>query len=412
LQSVTPTGDSITSLTDNPTPSATLPLPAAANVRILLGAPELVFDYSTDTCRRAEGYDLPDVPARAFRTPDGSIELIFTGPPYNFFQRGAGFASLQHDCQTPALITTDSPDAFTFDNQEWILAVYRDGDLVHALIHNEYHDPRAANCLPGVTTPENHCWYNTITYAVSTDGGYTFSQPGAPGQLAAALPIPWNPNAIEGRMRLPNPYGYMSPSNIVQGTDGYFYSLFRSLPDPLGQQGGGTCLMRTAALTDPSSWRAWDGSGFNLTMFSPYDLNGNPAPTGLSACTYVSPENTLQMSDSLTFNTYLNQYILVGAAVAPVNGALTCGTFFTLSSDLVHWSAPQLLMEHQLPFPPCIEADALPNGSIMYPSLIDHADESLNFEFTSQSAYLYYVLWNDGLDRDLWRIPVTFSFEP
>ena len=32
----------------------------------------------------------------------------------------------------------------------------------------------------------------------------------------------------------------------------------------------GMCVIRTATLDDPTSWRAWDGAGFDLQMTSPY----------------------------------------------------------------------------------------------------------------------------------------------
>jgi len=68
-----------------------------------------------------------------------------------------------------------------------------------------------------------------------------------------------------------------------------------------------------------------------------------------------------------------------------------------------------LILEGKLPYPPCNGGEASPNGSKLYPSLIDHNDTSTSFERTGQTAYLYYVVWNDGLDRDLWRVPVTFG---
>lgn len=44
---------------------------ASGSVRVTLGAPEVVIDYGRDSCPEAGGWDLPDVPARAFRTPLG-----------------------------------------------------------------------------------------------------------------------------------------------------------------------------------------------------------------------------------------------------------------------------------------------------------------------------------------------------
>jgi hypothetical protein len=46
----------------------------------------------------------------------------------------------------------------------------------------------------------------------------------------------------------------------------------------------------------------------------------------------------------------------------------------------------------------------------MYSSIIDHEDTTINFERTGRNAYLYYTRLNDGgLDRDIVRVPITFT---
>jgi hypothetical protein len=372
------------------------------DVRVTLGTPEVVMDYSTMSCRRGGGMDLPDVQARAMRRPDGSLLVVSGNAPLNFSLTGPDFDHLTRDC-APILVSGDSPLASSFDNQEWLLAVFRDGETIHGLVHNEYHDPVAANCRPGVTDPGNPCWYNAITYARSTDGGRTFSQVPAPGHVVAALPYPWDPTAPRGA---PPPHGYFTPSNIVRGPDGAFYSMFMSISDR-ATSAQGQCVMRTTDLSDPASWRAWDGTGFNLPMPSPYDAAGNPAPTGRAACTPVSARAIAGMGGSLTYNTYLARYLLVGSGVFSQSGAQVCGTWFSLSTDLIEWSTPRLLMPGKLPYAPCNDGGA-PDGSLIYPSLIDHGDTDPNFEHTGAAPHLYYVRWNQGLDRDLLRVPVTF----
>jgi hypothetical protein len=50
--------------------------------------------------------------------------------------------------------------------------------------------------------------------------------------------------------------------------------------------------------------------------------------------------------------------------------------------------------------------------NILFPSIIDHADPSTNFERPGRTPYLYYTRFNDGgLDRDLVRVPLTFTLE-
>lgn len=380
----------------------------------VLGEPEVVMRYRTDSCWAAGGWDLPDMPARGVRRPGDEWILLFAGNAPSFYVLvGPDFDSLRRDCSAPVLRSGDSPSPHTFDHQEWILSVYREGRVLHALVHNEYHDPTAPNCKPGTTDPSNPCWYNVITYAASRDGGRTFRQLAAPHHVVAAPPIPWDPTPPQPCRRgicPPPPYGYFGASNIVRGPDGYYYAMFMAIPDPARPAFRGTCLMRTATLGDPSSWRAWDGTGFHLPMPSPYDGEGNPRPTGLPPCTFVSPETIGTLHECLTYNAYLGYYLLVGSGVFALDGVLRCGVYFSLSRDLLHWSPPQLILPTKLPYPPCTP-DGTPDGSLLYPSLIDHGDTTPNFEVTGQSPYLYLVRWNSGLDRDLLRVKVRFVVE-
>ncbi len=362
-------------------------------VETATGAEQTVMLYQRDTCRAARGLDLPDVQARAFRRTDGTVVVVSGNAPVNYWMTGPSFDELRRDCNA-VLTSGDKADAASFDNQEWILATWREGEIVHALVHNEYHDRVAPNCRVGVNDPSNPCWWNAITYARSSDGGRTFTQGPAPGHVVAALPTPWSAASPRGA---PAAHGYFTPSNIVRGADGFFYSMFMSIPDPANPQQG-TCVMRTNNLGDPASWRAWDGSGYNLTMRSPYTVGGQPAPTGLRPCTPVAPETIGSLHGSLTWNNYLERYVLVGNYAS----GSTCGSFLSYSADLLRWSRPQLLLEGTLPYPPCER----PEGSFIYPSLIDHESPSVNFETTGARPHLYYVKWNRGLDRDLVRRPL------
>jgi hypothetical protein len=280
--------------------------------------------------------------------------------------------------------------------------MYREGGVIHALVHNEYHDPLAPNCRLGDTTPANPCWYNAITYAYSADGGRSFQHPPAPGHVVAAPPFTWNPAAPRGA---PPAQGYFEPSNIVRGPDGAFYSMFFALVKQGDQTVGGTCLMRAESLSDPASWRAWDGQGFTVRMGSPY-VSG--ASSG-APCAFVSHRVIGDLRGSLTRNDYLGRYLLVGTTVrtGPA-GTPVCGFWLSLSQDLVRWTEPQLLREVALPFAPCMR-NGSPNGSEIYPSIIDHADTTASFERSGRTPYLYWVIWNRGLDRDMVRAPLTLT---
>jgi Bacterial Ig-like domain (group 2) len=370
--------------------AGSLTLTVNAGITFTLGAEETVFTYNTDQC---DYLDIPDVPARAVRLADGTLVLVSGSGSRNYAMFGADFSSLKKDCSTPTLVSHDDPTPQSYQNLEWVDSVYRQGNAIHALIHNEYHDPFAPNCLPGDTTPANSCWYNSITYAVSTDSGHTYTQAATPAHILAPAPELWDPTGT------PPPYGYFNPTNIVHAADNYYYSIFignrRS-----GQ--GGLCVMRTLDLSDPTTWHAWDGSGYNLAMTSPY---AGPAP---GICALIGVGQLLGPYDSLTFNTYLNKYMITGlTVVGDPQGNYVCGIGYSLSTDFIHWTRTRLIEPRFNPgFQPC----ASPNGAgaVAFVSVIDHADSSINFEKPGSTPYIYYTLFNDHfLNRDLVRVPVT-----
>jgi len=165
--------------------------------------------------------------------------------------------------------------------------------------------------------------------------------------------------------------------------------------------------MRTDRLDDPASWRAWDGSGFGLRMMSPY-VTGSAEPM----CTFLSRRIDGLGGGHVVYSTYLSRYILVAATPGWVDSRNVCGYFFSLSTDLIHWSEPRLLAEAKLIYCPAVTPDpgAVETLPTLYPSLVDHADTTVNFERAGRTPYLYYTRFNDGgLDRDLVRVPLTLT---
>ena len=378
---------------------------SAIKVGVTVGAKEVVFDYTTDRC---EDLDLPDQPARFVRAEDGSLVLIDGNAPRHYLSRGAGFNSLRRICSRPALVSADLRTAESYENWEWLWVVYREGSRWHALIHNEFHDAVSSTCRVGDPSPGNPCWYNSITYAVSDDGGGTLVKPSAPQHVVAPAPNVWVPPR-QGATS-PSGYwfaeGYRAPTNVVRAGDGYYYSLIELFPTKFSDSRG-ICVMRTDKLDDPTSWRAWDGSGFNLRMTSPY-VTGSPAPM----CTFLSRKIDGMGGGHLVYSTYLGRYVLVAPTGGQIDGRPACGFFLSLSTDLIHWSEPQMLVEAKLTYCPTITPgpDAIEVLPTLYPSLIDHADTTINFERVGRTAHVYYTRFNDGgLDRDLVRVPVTFT---
>jgi hypothetical protein len=292
-----------------------------------------------------------------------------------------------------------NPDPARFDDREWIRSTYTlDGTTVFALVHDEYQGhTRPGRCPSGEYFA---CWYNAVTLAVSTDGGLSFGHAPPPGHLVASIPYPYVPDS--------GPAGIFGPSNIVHNADDdHYYALFSV--QTYQDQPQGTCVMRTTDLADTKSWRAWDGTGFNVRFIDPYLEPDEPPQDHI--CQPVSHDEIQHMVESLTFNTYLDRYLLVGTTVEQeLDGETVSGIYYSLSDDLIHWTPRELIVE--------VESRQTyrcgdPNP-VAYPSVLDPDSTSRNFETTGRRAYLYFTRFNydscnETMDRDLVRVPIRFS---
>jgi hypothetical protein len=361
----------------------------------LVGPTETVFDWSTDRCGDE---DIPDLGARAFRGADGRVTLVASHySTWRFV--GASLDELAHDC-APVMSSAQQGDPSLYSDRSWLAAPYTlDGQTVYALVHNEYQ----GNRHPGACPQEAYepCWYNAVTEYISIDGGRTFGPiVPPPGHLVASLPHRYEAGA--------GPYGVFEPTNIIKHTDGMYYSYIRV--DEFRSEAQRICLMRTATLDDPASWRAWDGSDFTIELLNPYR---DPAGA-LSArpCAVIGINQLGVMGTSITFNTYLQRYVMVGTTATTIEGREVWGVLYAFSLDLIEWQTRQLLFEAELPW----TYEPGDDNVYLYPVLLDPASDSRNFETTGEHAYLYVTRFNtreagdqlDTLDRDLVRIPVRF----
>jgi hypothetical protein len=357
----------------------------------IVGQEEVVFDYSRQACGEQ---DIPDAPARAFRDADGIVHLWAT----HYIARqatGRDLGRVEHRCSIVMQSRYDRrPSAF--QDKEWLFSPYTiDGRTVFALIHDEYQGYTRPNCIARTNV---RCWYNAVTLARSDDLGATFrhARP-APDHLVAEVPYRYERN-------MPR-FGMFQPSSIVQ-KDGYYYSMVTTTAHR--KQEGGTCVMRTKRLDDPTSWRGWDGDGYDVRFVDPYREQVDDAD---HVCEPVSPGEISDMSLSLTYNTYFGKYLLV----APANQydarrRLVNGFYYSLSDDLIDWSPRKLIREVVLPDTyRCGDRDPL-----FYASILDPTSGSRNFETSGRRPYLYFTRMHyracqQTSDRDLVRVQIEFS---
>jgi hypothetical protein len=351
-----------------------------------IGPPEMVFDWTTERC---EDLDIPDLPARAFRDADGNVQVISA----HFVNRrfvGRDLDHLGHPCET-IMGSGFNPDPAAFDDREWIASTWTpDGNTVYALVHTEYQgNTHPGQCPSGLY---DRCWWNAITFARSTDGGRTYVRR-SPQALVATIPFRYKPDA--------GTYGAMMPSNIVRNDrDGYYYALLYIKEQPFeGTNQNRQCLIRTKDLADPSSWRAWSGgTAFATAFIDPYRSTDNPAA---HLCRGVSPEALGDFPlGSLTYSTVARQWLLVGVAAG--------GFYYSLSPDLITWTPKTLFWPAEMGWTyECGDSDP-----VHYASLIDPSSTSRNFETSGATAYVYFTQFHyencqQGLDRDLVRMPIA-----
>ncbi len=364
----------------------------------IVGKEEVVFDWTKDRC---EEWHIPDLAARAFKDGTGQVQLI-TSASTNYRLVGPDLNHLTPDCK-PIMTSNYNADPSMFNDAEWIAAPYMsdDGRTVYALVHNEYEGNTHVDLYPERCPSRDYlsCWYNTITLARSDNGGASYHDAlPYPLHLAASLPSEYVPDA--------GPYGLRTPSNIILGNDGYYYTFLNAIHIKDNTESQWTCLMRTRSLADPASWRFWNGTAFEGQFADPYrDPILNPDD---HTCEAIAPDDIGAMNESITYNMYLGRYVLLGLMGDWLDGRQVWGVYYAFSEDLIHWTHRKLLVE--LPLPSTVE-DGLTDLSYAYPTLIAPDSTSRNFETTYDTAYLYLTRHNFGHgspDRDLIRYSVTF----
>jgi hypothetical protein len=368
--------------TDTPTPEIDASDPTMA----ITGPMEVVYDWSVDRCASD---DLPDMPLRPFRDAQGNVQANRSWPDNRRFL-GPDLDSIEPLCET-ILESARDRDPSHYNYLTWFQSLYtEDGQTVHAILHNEH------NCQD---FGDQNCWYQNMAYAVSTDGGVTFQVPEPPGNLVGAIPYRYTPGA--------GLIGLTSGSNIVKGPDGAYYMLVMNWS--YVERIPHTCLLRSDDLSDPASWRAWDGDGFDMTLINPYtETDFDPAAHD---CPPVDPDihHLGNMSDSLIYNTYLGRYVVVSLDVNWIGNETFWGINYSFSDDLIHWDTKKPLEAMTL------GAHTGPGGpdGAGYLILLDPDSPSRNFETAGKTAYIYFTRFNNtsGIafhDADLVRFPVEF----
>lgn len=359
------------------------------------GTTQTVYDYSTMQCIAG---DYPDAGTRAFRDAAGNVHLIATNST-NRQMVGTTLDTVTKQC--PIIYQNDdSADPSQFDSQGWLESFYTlDGNTIYGYVSLDYHPyyhPTAPQCAGSPTNQS--CWYSNIIQAKSTDGGQSFVSP-PPGQarFVAGAAVPLNTSYT-------STVGALIPTNIIS-VNGAYYMLL-GVAAYTGTSNG-ECLLQTTNLDDPTSWRAWDGTGFNIQFVDPYTTSG--IVVAQHECTPIDPTHLTAYARSL-------MVLMNGSTPAGymVSMETSLGVVASTSSDLIHWSAPTVVVSGFTAAPgSCSDSNPLTGTFYYYPSFLDSGSTS-NFNTINlggTTSYVYMTQWINcpTNTRNLVRVPVTVT---
>lgn len=272
--------------------------------------------------------DVVDACPRVWASSSGGFRMLGSVNGVSRAQLGPTLDSLRHSCSAPYANSSYDPDMAHFRGDEWIEApAVVDASTVVALTHVDTHDAAGAYL------------YTSTTLYASFDGGATFAPARAPpNHLVAATP--YNNSGLQTGVR---GVGFGMPSSILRDPRSglYFVLLLSSWGETVHAQRGGLCLLRTADVTDPASWKAWNGSAFSVSLTASPLIAPVPNPDAHTCSPLEDASGALLAMRhlSLLWSSYFESYLLFGEASG--TGALgTPGWAFSLSSDLITWTVP------------------------------------------------------------------------
>ena len=349
-------------------------------------SPVTVYDWTKQHC---EEETIPDGPARAFRRIDNKIVVVATDRQ-NWILVGDNISDLKPLCQSVLPISAYRPRGF---GDLWIEAVYtNDGQDIVALLSQDFTPlEKAHGCQPNGIPGK--CWRNNIIAAKSTDMGYSFALDDPKKQTVATLTDHYPPNAASR-------IGVFTTTNIVGKDDAYYMIAWVQSDDPKER---GNCLFRTITPEQASTWRAWDGQGFDVDM---------TRPDGGHLCRFLDQRRLADEVRSLSYSKRFGLWIAVFASRQKLKGdeSQVPGFYFATSKDLITWSESSRIMQA-----PTKARELQMREMYAYPSLIDPASGSRNFDTIDGShAVLFFTVQhllngNGTLNRDLKYVDVEIS---
>ena len=180
--------------------------------------------------------------------------------------------------------------------------------------------------------------------------------------------------------------------NIVERNGYYYFMLdcaFLHIIDK--QQRKNKCVYRTRNISDPSSWKGWNGDSYAVPVFDPYT---QAAPSNSSIKKLLpAPVNT-SLSGSLVWLREVGEWVIVGTTF---NENKFGQVYYQSSKDLLHWSEAVLLLN--LSHTPAIRD----GKGALYPSIVDPSSSRRNFDDFGTDGYIFWTEFSCPSTGECWE---------
>lgn len=349
--------------------SQQIPFSGSGSV-VLTAESELETVYNHNTNSPQVYNDLPDSVVSAFHNASCSQTTMIESQIRAYRQVGTSLNTLGSASSTPVYQSAGDTNYGDEKYHEWLAGAYTDdGTNIYALVHDEWYDWITDSTCQKSNQANSRI--DNVTLVVSNDGGATFHHPANYKVFRQASQWKSSYGCDYGW----HVWGPSEPSNIVK-QGGYYYATYWQGNDPVHKSVGGTCVARTADITNAGSWQVHTSGGWVAA------LNND--------CTPIS---ILQgMHAGLAWSTHLNKFVIVGSTGN--NGYY----YISTSPDMVSWSSPEQILNYATQIP-----GATPQDS-GYPTLMDPSDTSMTFQNIGQDPYIYLVVSITGAPANSFNI--------
>lgn len=351
------------------------------------------FQFGIPNCGRLE---FPDAAARAVRNGD-SILFLF-GERSLSYQTIDASGAVHKTCAV-LFASRERPEYDSFQNAEWVAAVYRYRGKMFGIVHNEFHGHLLSDRCP--TKRYFDCWWNSLTLArsrVKDNGEIEFYSVGR-SELIASAGSPYRP--AEAGLR---PTGYFSPTNVFRVGSQYRFAILARLA---GDQKPRWCYMFSDA---PDHGSAWKYFGPNREELPAAEFSADPA----RKCTPIAWGRGMETVTGIYQVQGSPAYVAVGLGRGrDRSGNVRTGIIAAFSVDLERWTESQLLVAGERFYG--VKCDTWNDNDILaYPAILDLNSADGDFATVGRNASLIWVRFTgkrceDQTVRAAWIAPIEIQ---